>query len=164
MTHIQKNRSDHYSTPLEAYILLHQYTPNNIIIYDPFYCDGSCAPHLQKAFPTCKIIHENKDAFQWFPVFDRIITNPPYSQKKKCLEWLISLDKPFCCLLPGTYLMTKEFSTINGFENFQYIYTNRRLTCVPRSDVNISKESNSYYSLVWYCYKMNLPKQIQWVF
>lgn len=161
-THIQKNRSDHYSTPVEAYQMIQNYIPQNIRIYDPFYCDGSCAEHLRTAFPTCEIIHQDKDAFSWMPEFDMIITNPPYSLKKKCLEWMMSLDKPFCCFLPGTYLMTKEFSRLPGFENFQFVFTNQPINCVPRKDVDVSTQSNTYYTIIWYCYKMNLPKQIQW--
>lgn len=160
--HVQKNRSDHYSTPLDAYKMIQKYIPPNIRIYDPFYCDGSCETNLKEVFPTCKIIHEDKDAFSWMPEFDLIISNPPYSDKKRCLEWLISLDKPFCCFLPGTYMMTKEFSKLPRFENFQFVFTNKRIICVPRNDVNISKKSTPFYSLIWYCYKMKLPYQIQW--
>lgn len=154
------SRDDNYSTSKDAYELLKAYIPRDITIYDPFYCDGKCKTYMEQVFPTCTIINEDKDAFTWFPECDMIITNPPFSMKDKVLKWLIEKNKPFCCILPVTYFVTKKFCDLPGYQDFQFIATNTRIKYELKDSV---KKPSPYYGSMWYCYGMKLPKNIQWV-
>ena len=112
---------DDYATSRSAYEVIKPFIPNDITIYDPFYFNGKCKQYMEEVFSTCVIIHENKDAFSWFPVCDMIITNPPFSNKYEVLNWLIEQDKPFCCLLPLETITTKKFRNVPKFDELQFI-------------------------------------------
>jgi hypothetical protein len=133
--------NDHFETPLIAYtdILPMLLTlakalnkkPEELIIYDPYYCQGGMVAMLAgMGFP--KVINMNRDfyadvATKRIPDYDILITNPPYSgeHKPKLLKYLLNSTsrqsskdelkgsncykgKPFALLLPA-YTATKSY-------------------------------------------------------
>lgn len=92
----------------------------NLLVYDPFYCDGTVKTH----FINCgfdSVIHENRDFYadvlhRTIPKYDVIVTNPPYSDdhKERILDFCAKSGKPWMLLLPS-YVFSKEyFSLIMG--------------------------------------------------
>jgi hypothetical protein len=148
-------RSDDYDTSISAYKMIEPFVPKGITLYDPFYNTGSCAEKMREVF-DCKVIHEDKDAFSWFPTdVDMIITNPPFSIKYKVLEWLMEKDLPFMCLLPFNTLTTIKYSNVPNYDKIQYITSTTRIQ-YDRPNIN----SNSNFESAWFCYKINLPKDL----
>jgi hypothetical protein len=133
--------NDHFETPLVAYtdILPMLLTlakalnkkPKELVIYDPYYCQGGMVAMLAgMGFP--KVINMNRDfyadvAMKRIPDYDILITNPPYSgeHKPKLLKYLLNSTsrqsskdqlkgsncykgKPFALLLPA-YTATKSY-------------------------------------------------------
>ena len=89
----QADEADHCETPLRAY---HDILPvlsriaqglgkdlKDLIIYDPYYCDGGVQRKLN-SLGCHKVINENRDFYHditadTIPDHDVILTNPPYS-------------------------------------------------------------------------------------
>jgi hypothetical protein len=154
------NKCDNYTTPLNAFQDLTLYKPSQLAkIYDPFYNDGKAKSYLEQVFPLCEVIHEHKDAFTWFPECDIIITNPPFSIKNKVLSWLMEMDKPFMLLLPINQICNKNFRKLKNFSQIQYIVPNGRYNF----EFDTQKKSSSWFNCLWYCYKCNLPKDINYI-
>jgi hypothetical protein len=127
--------NDHFETPVVAYedvaVFLDwvnstktdsPHCSNNnrsdLILYDPYYCQGRTARLFQELGFT-NIIHEKRDFYHdiktnQVPIHDVIITNPPYSDqhKKQCLDFcwdqLQKHDRPFCLLLPA-YVAARQY-------------------------------------------------------
>ena len=113
-------KNDNYNKPVEAW----QFSSDNMLpeyknktIWAPFYNDGSLIEKL-KDF-NIKLIHENKDFFNYEPEYDMIIDNPPYGCKRGIIERCLKLNKPFAQLLPPDTLerhyMKDIFNSISRF-------------------------------------------------
>lgn len=152
-----KKKCDDYTTPVGAFTDLKHYKPCELTkIYDPFYHDGKSLHYLQQVFTSCTIIHENKDAFSWLPDCDIVITNPPFSQKNKVLQWLLNLDKPFMVLLPINQMCNKSYQKLKHFSEIQYIVPHGRYNF----EIKGQQTSGNWFNCLWYCYKCNLPNSI----
>jgi hypothetical protein len=149
-------KNDDYSTRKTAYELIKEYIPTKSVLYDPFYYNGVCKTYMEEVFPTCKIIHEDKNAYEWNPEHDIVISNPPFSEKYDVLDWLIKKDKPFALLLPLCSLCTIKFSEINNIDKLQFVIGKKRI----RYERVGQKQGSANFESAWYCYKMDLPKSI----
>jgi hypothetical protein len=153
-------KCDNYTTPLRAFQDLQAYKPTHCIrIYDPFYNEGKAQEYLSSVFPSCEVIHEDKDAFTWFPDCDIIITNPPFSIKNKVMKWLMDADKPFMVLLPVNQMCNKNFKKLKNYNEIQYIVPNGRY----HFEIRGKKTEANWFNVLWYCYKCNLPKDINYI-
>ena len=102
----QVDDTDHCETPLNAYKDLVDILDkicdslgknrSSLIIYDPYYCDGSVKRKLFSLGYT-NVINENRDFYQdikdgTIPNYDILITNPPYSgiHIEKLLKFALS--------------------------------------------------------------------------
>lgn len=116
--------NDHFETPQQAYVDLLQvliYVAKDIgkaledvIIYDPYYCQGRVITLLQ-SLGFRNIINNNRDFYRdissnTIPEYDILVTNPPYSgeHKVKLLQYLQTIDRPYALLLPA-YTATKSY-------------------------------------------------------
>jgi hypothetical protein len=115
---------DHCETPLQAYehisyllseiaFLLNK-TIAELIIYDPFYCEGSVVGRL-RSLGFESVYNVKEDFYQVhnenrFPDYDVMVTNPPYSgsNMEKILRVCAVENKPWFLLLPN-YVYTKDY-------------------------------------------------------
>ncbi len=153
---MRKNCDDNYTTCKEAYIEISKYVPENTSICDPFYNDGKAEKYMKEAFPTCIIMHRDEDAFTMDIDADLIVTNPPFSKKFEVLKWLTEKKKPFMVLLPISCVPCKFFKQIPGFNEFQYIIPDGRISF----ENSEGKILSPWFPCCWICHKMNLPRQI----
>lgn len=158
------SKHDDYMTPKYAWQNIEHLIPKDKIIYEPFYGDGNSGQYL-KELGFKKVIHEPIDFFtQTPPIWDIIITNPPFSQTKEILNKLKELDKPFIIILPSSKINTSYMREWKD-KNLQII--------IPRKRIHFEKlidgkkpdnwKSNCNFDCFYYCYKMNLPKNILWL-
>ena len=118
--------NDHFETPLVAYEDIRPFlalaakhagkaAPADLILYDPYYCQGAMVALLNQAgFP--RVINRNRDFYAdvakgQVPEHDVLVTNPPYSgeHKPKLMQYLLScVTRPFALLLP-VYTATKNY-------------------------------------------------------
>ena len=121
---------DHCETPLVAYqhlrpvleaiaVYLKIHPPQNLRIWDPYFCDGTVQRHLAECgFPN--VINENVDFYTLneSPPHDVLVTNPPYSGDhielllRFCLEK--NKSKPLCLLMPNWVARKPDYKDMVG--------------------------------------------------
>tara|TARA_R110000824_G_scaffold231517_1_gene419408 strand:- start:14056 stop:14514 length:459 start_codon:yes stop_codon:yes gene_type:complete len=142
----QPSVNDDCITPISVWKDIEQYIPNDKEIWCPFYCNGD---HKLKELGY-DIIHNEEDFF----LHDRgevIIDNPPFSIKRKILERMLILDKPFILIMPVSTLCYNYFKP---FKDIQVIVPPKRINFAPHL------KSNASFDCLYYCYKMNLYRDI----
>jgi len=149
------------------------YTPENAIypllpfikefktIWDCAFGSGMLAEHFNKfGFNVIGLDNYDflKEGSESIGNFNAIITNPPYSLKDKFLERAFEIGKPFAFLLPLTTLEGIKRGKMFQDQNIQLIIPNRRINFeIP------SGKKSSWFATAWFCYKMNLPEQLNFV-
>lgn len=157
---IQMNgRSDEFGTPKEAIEPLLPYLNKDWIIWECAWGKGSLAKHLQdKGF---KVEGDNRDFINGLEVggISCIITNPPYSKKEEFLERCYKIGKPFALLMPLTALEGKKRGAMFRKNGIQLIIPNKRFNFETPS----GKGSGSWFATAWFCWGLNLPKDLNFV-
>lgn len=115
---------DHCETPVQAYEDISNFlnsfavligkTKETLLIYDPFYCEGSVVSRLNSL--GFKNVYNVKEDFyevcksMSFPNFDVIVTNPPYSgaHMEHIVKISIESGKPWFLLMPN-YVYKKDY-------------------------------------------------------
>ena len=169
-----ENYSDHWNTPKSAYKLLLPFIKQwqektgkkSFTIWDPFYCKGHAKDYLEEVFKPlgATVIHSeiwiDLDV-QSLPDFaktaDIIITNPPYSKTNKLdtTRWLMSLNIPFCSIMPTEFMMAKKFRPY--VRSFQFVCPSGR---VRFERDGVLEKKNATVSSTWYVKNMCLEKDI----
>ena len=151
MDFTHQNVTDNYYSKKEVWEKIQQYIPKDKVIYEPFYGDGKSGQYLREL--GFDVIHEPVDFFE-NDLGEIIVSNPPFSIKQEIFTRLKKLDKPFIIVMFPIVLSCKWFLDI--FDDIQII--------IPKTRVKMygnGKENYTPNGGVWYfCYKMNLPKDL----
>jgi hypothetical protein len=158
---IQMNgRSDEFGTPKEAIIPLLPYIKKEWVIWECAWGKGSLAKHFyDEGF---NVIGDDRDFIKDEYIespYDIIITNPPYSLKEEFLTRCYELKKPFALLMPLTALEGIKRGKLFREFGIQLIIPNRRINFETPS----GKGSGSWFSTAWFCWKLDLPKDLMFV-
>ena len=116
--------NDGWESPPEAFLDVRELIVGKII-WDPFYSQGRAAAFLMEAGAK-EVINEKRDAFDWSPECELIVTNPPFSIKKRCLAYLLSLGKPVLILLPLADLASVWFREVVGAHQYSMFIPKKR--------------------------------------
>ena len=152
---------DDYMTPNYVWDWIKEYLPNDKIIWEAFYGDGMSGDYLtQLGF---NVIHEQIDFFE-NDEGDIIVSNPPFTKKKEVFTRLKQLDKPFIIICPSSMINTQYIRNLSKNE-LQIIIPNKRINFIKLVNGNTPDDWNSRcnFDCFYYCYKMNLPKDIIWL-
>ena len=154
-------KHDDYMTPKYAWENIQQYIPKDKIIWEAFYGDGNSGSYLKEL--GFNVIHEPVDFFE-NNLGDMIVSNPPFSKVKEIMKRLLELDKPFILILPSSKINTSYFREWKD-KNIKII--------IPRKRIHFTKHINGKpvdgwknacnFDCFYYCYKINLPKDIIWL-
>ena len=147
---------DDYVTPQEVWEDVNQFIPDDRVVWEPFYCDGSSGEILKAMGKN--VIHEPVDFFQ-NDFGEVIVTNPPFSQKKAVMQRLKELDKPFLIIAPIFMLRTDYVRECFG-GNIQLIIPRKRIQFLKFKDGVLESPKRCNFESVYYCYKWNLPRDI----
>lgn len=152
-------KHDDYMTPKSAWENIKQYIPEDKIIWEAFMGDGKSGEYLKEL--GFNVIHNDNDFFL-SNEGDVLVSNPPFSKSKEIMYRLKELDKPFILILPCSKISTKYFR-----ENFKDT-DNPLQIIIPRKRIQFVKNGNETqnkcnFDCFYYCYKMNLPKDILWL-
>ena len=154
MSFTEDKESDNYITNKAEWERIKDYIPTDKKIWSPFYCDGKQKEYFKDM--GFDIIHEDEDFFK-NNKGDIIVDNPPFSKKKEIFLRLKELDKPFILIVPSVMLCYKYFQEYFS-DNLQII--------VPKSRIkfrNLNNHNKNYsppYASFYFCYKMNLDKDL----
>ena len=117
---------------------------------------------MKKGFNVIEtdILGGNFDFLTQKPIqWDCIITNPPFSLKQEFLQRCYELGTPFALLLPLTGLEGKKRGELFRKYGIQLIIPNKRINFETPS----GKGGGSWFQTVWFCYGLNLPKELNFV-
>jgi hypothetical protein len=151
-------KHDDYMTPRYAWENIQQYIPTDKVIWEAFYGDSKSGTYLKDlGFNT---IHEPVDFFE-NDLGDIIISNPPFSKTKEIMNRLKQIDKPFILIMPQSKINTASLRDWKD-KGLQIIIPRKRIQFEKMIDGKIdpdqSKKCN--FDCFYYCYKMDLPKDI----
>ena len=161
-THKGFLKHDDYMTPKSAWEDIKEYIPKEKIIWEAFYGDGVSGTHLKElGFNT---IHEPIDFFE-NNMGDVVVSNPPFSKIPDIIKRLKDLEKPFILIMPSSKINTQYFRKLFSNNEIQII--------IPRKRIHFEKKVNGKtpdkwknacnFDCFYYCYKMNLPRDINWL-
>tara|TARA_R110000737_G_scaffold157324_1_gene185838 strand:+ start:4502 stop:4981 length:480 start_codon:yes stop_codon:yes gene_type:complete len=155
MSFTKDKDSDNYETDKKGWEIIAPYVPKDKVIWSPFYCDGKQKEYFEEM--GYDIIHEDKDFFSYTPDYDIMIDNPPFSKIKDICFKLKELDKPFILVCVSTLLLSKWFQKIFK-DHLQVIIPFKRPTFTHLT--NPKKGYTPPFGVQYYCYKMNLEKDL----
>jgi hypothetical protein len=154
-------KHDDYMTPKYAWENIKQYIPENKIIWEAFYGNGSSGEYLKEL--GFDVVHEPVDFFE-NDLGEIIVSNPPFSKVKQVMERLYQLDKPFIIILPSSKINTSYFRAWKD-KKIQIIIPKKRIHFIKLINglVPDNWKNACNFDCFYYCYKINLPKDIIWL-
>lgn len=152
--------NDEYFTPKEVWSAIEEYIPKNKIIWEPFYGDGKSGIYLREL--GFNVIHEPIDFFE-NNEGDILVSNPPFSIRKEILSRLVILNKPFIMIMPVATLTTQYLANTIKEERLQIIIPKKRIQFYKIEKKKIVNTKQCSFDCAYFCYKMNLKKDIIWL-
>ncbi len=154
-------KHDCYMTPKYAWDNIKQYIPSDKVIWEAFYGDGNSGSYLEEL--GFNVIHREVDFFT-HNLGDIIVSNPPFSKSKQVMKRMLELDKPFIMIMPSSKINTSYFREWRD-KNIQIIIPKKRIHFkkLVNGVIPENYKSSCNFDCFYYCYKMNLPKDIVWL-
>lgn len=153
---ISFKNDDDYESPKRIWEMIDPFMDKNHTIYEPFYCSGLSGKYLREmgynVIHNDECFYENYDKHE----YDIIVSNPPFSSKKKVFNKLKEINKPFIMIVPVSTI-TKQFFR-NNFkdDDITILIPNKRLQFSKKGE----ELSRNWFDTLFICYKLNLDKQI----
>jgi len=141
--------NDEYFTPKSAWEAIKEYIPKDKVIWEAFYGDGASGKYLEDL--GFNVIHEKVDFFT-NNLGDICLSNPPFSKTKEIFTRLKELDKPFILILPDYKIHTNYFREMFDDGQIQIL--------IPRKRIQFKKGGSCSFDCFYFCWKMNLKKDI----
>ena len=151
--------NDECYTPDYAVKPILEYIPKDVTVWCPFDTEESeFVKQISKTNPvTYSHLDKGQDFFQYQPSeWDIMISNPPFSNKKKFFEKALSFNKPFALIMTNTWLNDSTPKILFKDKDLQLLMFDKRMEFVnPNGQVN----NKITFSSSYYCWNF-LPKQI----
>tara|TARA_R110002153_G_scaffold149341_3_gene300827 strand:- start:214 stop:717 length:504 start_codon:yes stop_codon:yes gene_type:complete len=154
---ISYKKDDDYETSKYIWEMLIPFVSKDKTIYDPYFCSGLTKQYFNE-LGYDNVIHNDEDFYTSYMNYDYdiIITNPPFSNKKKVCQILKQIDKPFIIIAPVSTI-TKKFWR----ETFK---EGEVSMLIPNGRMQFSKNGKQldscWFDCVFLTYKLNLDKQV----
>ena len=159
------SKHDDYMTPPSAWKAIAPYIPKQKAIWEAFYGDGTSGDIL-KELGCENVIHEDIDFFL-HDKGDCVISNPPFTMKKEVFTRLKELNKPFIIICPSSMINTQYMRRLFACEDepLQIIIPRKRIQFLKMIDgvVDVNQKSMCNFDCFYYCWKMDLPRDIVWL-
>ena len=156
---------DDYMTPKIAWENIKQFIPEDKVIWEAFYGSGASGKYLTElGFNT---IHEDIDFFE-NNKGEIVVSNPPFTEIPRILARLKELKKPFILIMPSSKINTQYFRKLFAKDDdpIQIIIPRKRIQFhkMVNGVVNTDKkEMKCNFDCFYYCWKMNLDRDIIWL-
>ena len=150
---------DEYNTSREMWESIAQFIPKDKTIWEAFLLNN----HTSKSMDYLtelgfNVVGSPEIDFFTSNLGDIIVSNPPYSIKKKIFQRLSILDKPFIMILPVSTI-TKQFVKKLHREKLQIIVPDKRMQFLKGTE----QLKRCYFDTMYLCYKMKLEKDITFI-
>ena len=145
----KKDTCDDYFTSKEIWESINKYIPKDKIIWEPFYHKDSPSPSALRELGCKEVISVDEDFFKTNYANVVIVSNLPFSCKKKVFERLKELNHPFFLICPVSTI-TKAF--------YQAYFAQRCGVIIPKKRIHFIKHgiqtSRSWFDVVYICYQI----------
>jgi len=150
--------NDDIIVPKDAWKKIKKYIPNKRL-YMPFWINGNCGKNLKEL--GFNVFHQNMDFWEQVDddFYDVIVSKVPFNNKQEIIIKLIEMEKPFILLMPTRILNTLWFRTLMNNKDLQIIFNTKRIKFLDKDN----KPTKSNFDTCFYCYKINLLKDILFV-
>lgn len=150
-----KGMNDECFTPEYAVEPIMKYIPTNKIVWCPFDTKDSNFVKLlkQNGFNVVySHISTGQDFYEYEPKqWDIIVSNPPFTNKRRIFERALSFNKPFALLMSNTWLNDSAPKQLFKTKDLQLLMFEQR--------IQFNNQKKITFSSSYYCYNL-LPKQI----
>ena len=152
--------NDECYTPDYAVKPILEYIPKDVTVWCPFDTDKS--EFVRLISKQNKVINshldDGQDFLQWQPKddWDMIVSNPPFSNKRKFFERALSFNKPFALIMTNTWLNDSTPKILFKDKDLQLLMFDKRME-FNQSDGKVNNKIT--FSSSYYCWNF-LPKQI----
>ena len=137
-----------------------EYIPDGATVWCPF--DTEASEFVRLISKKNKVIKshldDGQDFLQWQPKedWDMIISNPPFSNKRKFFERALYFNKPFALIMSNTWLNDSTPKILFHDRDLQLLMFDKRME-FNQSDGKVNNKIT--FSSSYYCWNF-LPKQI----
>ena len=136
-----------------------KYIPDGDIVWCPF--DTKESEFVKQISKTNEVIYSHilngQDFFDYEPhAWDIIISNPPFTNKRKYFERALSFGKPFALIMTNTWLNDSAPKQLFKDKDLQLLMFDKRMKFISPDGRDNDKIT---FSSSYYCYNI-LPKQI----
>ena len=154
-----KRKNDECYTPAYGVEPILKYIPENAVVWCPF--DTEESEFVKQISKTHKVIRshikDGQDFYTYEPEeeWDCIVSNPPFTNKRKIFERALSFNKPFALIMSNTWLNDSAPKQIFKDKDLQLLMFEERMKFVNNGKV----DNKITFSSSYYCWNF-LPKQI----
>ena len=153
-----KGKNDECYTPAYGVTPILKYIPKGAIVWCPF--DTKESEFVKQISQQNKVVFSHIDAGQDFFTYepkqwDILISNPPFTNKRKYFERALSYNKPFALLMTNTWLNDAAPKQLFKHMDLQLLLFDKRMKFLNNGSI----EHKITFSSSYYCFDF-LPKQI----
>lgn len=155
-----KGNNDECATLSYAVEPIIKYVPKNAVVWCPFDTEESEFVKQIRANGN-KVLHshisEGKDFYSYEPEehWDCIVSNPPFTGKRKIFERALSFGKPFALIMSNTWLNDSAPKQLFMRKDLQLLMFDKRMRFKNKGAIN----NKITFSSSYFCHDF-LPKQI----
>ncbi|MBQ3801921.1 MAG: hypothetical protein II837_16705 [Treponema sp.] len=153
-------RNDECYTPAYAVLSILKYIPERATVWCPFDTEESEFVRRIRKWGAKVIrshISEDKDFYKYEPdePWDCIVSNPPFMNKRRIFERVLSFRKPFALIMSNTWLNDSALKQLFMEKDLQLLMFYKRIRFINNGVV---ADKITFSSSYW-CWNF-LPKQI----
>ena len=151
--------NDECYTPAYGVEPILKYIPEGAVIWCPF--DKEESEFVKLISKTNKVVYSHidlgQDFFEYEPGhWDIIVSNPPFTNKRKYFERALSFNKPFALIMTNTWLNDSAPKQLFKDKDLQLLMFDKRMKFVSPDGRDNNKIT---FSSSYYCWNF-LPKAI----
>ena len=155
-----RGKNDECYTPAYGVTPIIKYIKPNDVVWCPF--DTKDSEFVKQINVNNEVIHthidNNQDFLTYQPTahWDVIISNPPFTNKRKFFERALSFNKPFALIMANTWLNDAAPKQLFKDKDLQLLMFDKRMEFIQPNSTTSGKIT---FSSSYYCWNF-LPKQI----
>jgi len=154
-----KGKNDECYTPDYGVKPILEFIPKDVIVWCPF--DTEDSEFVKQISETNKVVNSHikndQDFFTYEPSkWDVIVSNPPFTNKRKYFERALAFGKPFALIMSNTWLNDAAPKQIFKDKDLQLLMFDKRMRFISPDGRDNNKIT---FSSSYYCWNF-LPKQI----